>query len=160
MSAPVKSKRGIATTLKAACAKTGLSMHKVQIAKEAGCDAFKANGRIDCDLLLKFVDSQPQSSDEGEIDFYEERARDLRITRMLKEQTYQERAKQLVSMDEVNRILSDAFLPVRQRIMSLPSIANLCNPTDPAFARKALQVFADESWPLLRAELDKAKNAS
>lgn len=55
----------------------------------------------------------------------------------------------------MHRVIGNAFLPVRQRLLSLPAICNLCNPTDPAFARRALSVWVDESLPILRAEIGK-----
>lgn len=47
--------------------------------------------------------------------------------------------------------------PVRQRLLAMPGVMGpRCNPTDPAFAQRALIQWLDETLPLLRTEITKA----
>lgn len=85
---------GTATTLGAARSITGLSMATIRAAKDRGCRAFTANGRIDCDELMKFVETMPELP-EHLLDLQLERAKDIRASRLLKEQRLKEREKQL-----------------------------------------------------------------
>lgn len=61
---------------------------------------------------------------------------------------------ELVKLDEVQRLISRVLLPIRQRLNALPAeCASQVNPTDPVFARQALQRWVDESLPMIRAKL-------
>lgn len=97
-----KPKRRIASTMAAAAAMTKLPMGEIRRAKASGCSAFKANGRIDCDLLVEFVATMPEV-DGSEPDYFVERARDIRANRMLKEQKFQERGKLLWPIEKIKR---------------------------------------------------------
>ena len=67
--------------------------------------------------------------------------------------------KQLVPLADIEAILTESFLPIRQRFLALPSeMCNRCNPTDPQFARAALQEWADEAMRLIRVQLPQPKN--
>jgi len=55
---------------------------------------------------------------------------------------------------EVQTIMRDCLLPVRQRLMALPSeVCNRANPTDPQLARDALQRWVDDAMPIIRNKL-------
>lgn len=61
---------------------------------------------------------------------------------------------ELVKLDEVQRLISRVLLPIRQRLNALPAeCASQVNPTDPVFARAALQRWVDESLPMIRSKL-------
>src|ERR1043166_9463372 len=49
----------LAKSMRAAESLTGLPPHVIQNAKSNGCQAFKANGTVNCDELLEFVAIQP-----------------------------------------------------------------------------------------------------
>lgn len=72
----------------------------------------------------------------------------------LREIEVAEKRAQLVDLAEVQVMVRDALLPVSQRLRALPGeVAHRCNPTDPQFARAALQVWVDTSLPLIRSQL-------
>jgi len=80
--------------------------------------------------------------------------------RKLLEKENAEKDGTLVEMEAVQRLITDAMLPVRQRFMALPNeAASRCNPSDPTFARDALQRWVDDSLPLIREKLPKGKEA-
>lgn len=85
----------------------------------------------------------------------------IRLTRAdadLREMERAERAGELVAMSEVVRLYTECLLPIRQRLLALPSeCATRTNPTDPQFSRQALQAWADEALTLIRKDLPKAK---
>jgi hypothetical protein len=98
-SKPKSKKIGIATTLAAAATITGLSATTIQACKAAGCRAFQANGRIDCDALIEFAATLPDTGDAP--DYALERAKKMRADRMLKEQQFKERDKMLWPIEKV-----------------------------------------------------------
>lgn len=76
--------------------------------------------------------------------------------RMLLEMEVKERGAELVKMSEVEKVLTDTLLPVRQRLLALPAeAAARCNPSDPQFAREALQRWVDDSLPAIRDKFKK-----
>lgn len=65
-----------------------------------------------------------------------------------------EKRRDLIPLAEVQAIVREAFLPVRQRFLALPAeLCNRVNPTDPQFAREGLQHWVDEALRLVREEL-------
>jgi phage terminase Nu1 subunit (DNA packaging protein) len=49
------------------------------------------------------------------------------------------------------------LLPLRQALDALPgTMGHRCNPTDPKFAERALELWVKEQLPSLRAEVEKA----
>lgn len=50
---------GIAASLTAASAVTGLSYRAIQAAKNAGCPHVKPSGRVNCDALLRWLGDNP-----------------------------------------------------------------------------------------------------
>jgi hypothetical protein len=95
-----KKKLGIAKTMKAASAITGISLSRVRSAAAHGCKAFRSNGTVDCEALVDFIATMP---DEGPIDIDLEKARLMRANRMLKEQEHDERAKVLWPIEVVRQ---------------------------------------------------------
>lgn len=84
------------------------------------------------------------------------RAREAMANAKLKEDVLAEREGVLVEMAEVERLYGEALIPVRQRLLSMPAeCATRANPTDPQFAREALQRWVDEALPIIREKLPK-----
>jgi hypothetical protein len=52
--------RGIAASMRGASALTGFSFRAVQAAKNGGCTAFLANGRVNCDALVEWLSEHPE----------------------------------------------------------------------------------------------------
>lgn len=91
-------------------------------------------------------------------DLDHERTLETREKRIALERENAEKAGELVSMEEVTRLYTEAMLPWRQRLLALPGeCAARCNPSDAQFAREALQRWVDESLPLIREQLPKGK---
>ena len=90
----------------------------------------------------------------GELDA--EKTRETRARADLLEMERKEKQGELVSMSEVERLYTEALLPVRQRFLALPAeAATRCNPTDPQCAREALQQWVDDALPMIRERLPK-----
>jgi phage terminase Nu1 subunit (DNA packaging protein) len=86
------------------------------------------------------------------------RVRLAKVDADLAELEFSERAGNLVSMEEVQQLFSESLQPVRQRLLALPAeCATRANPTDPQFARQALQEWVDQSLPMIREQLPKRK---
>lgn len=86
----------------------------------------------------------------------EEQTREASARADLLELERAEKRRELVPLAEVQTMISDALLPVRQRFLAAPAeLCNRANPTDPQFAREAIQHWVDESLRLIRDELPK-----
>lgn len=87
-----------------------------------------------------------------------ERTRESKARADLLERERAELDKVTVRLDEVQKMLSEAMLLVRQRFIALASeCANRCNPVDPKLARDALQRWSDDALAAIRSELPKVK---
>jgi hypothetical protein len=87
-----------------------------------------------------------------------ERIREVRARADLLEMERLEKKRVLVSLAEVQKMIRDAHIPVRQRFIALPSeMANRCNPTDPKLARDALQQWSDSAMAMVHTELPEPK---
>jgi hypothetical protein len=87
-----------------------------------------------------------------------ERIRETSARADLLELERQEKQRDLVPLAEVQQLISDAFLPVRQRLMALPAEqCARCNPSDPQLARESLDRWLTDSLPLIRSALPKPK---
>lgn len=85
-----------------------------------------------------------------------EKTRETRARADLLEMERKQKQGELVPMSEVDRLYTDALLPVRQRFLALPAeAATRCNPTDPTCAREALQQWVDDALPMIREKLPK-----
>ncbi len=84
------------------------------------------------------------------------RARRLKAEEEAKLLAFERREKErdLVPLAEIQALIRDSFLPVRQRLMALPSeMSARCNPSDPQLAREALDRWLTDSLPIIRAGL-------
>lgn len=85
-----------------------------------------------------------------------EQIRLLKADAELKEMDLHQQRKELVQMADVQTLLTEMLLPIRQRWLALPAeCCAMVNPSDPQFAREALQRWVDESLPLVRSGLPK-----
>lgn len=86
-----------------------------------------------------------------------EKVRETRERANLLELERAELEKRLVPLDQVQAMISNTLLPVRQRLLALPSEACArANPEDPLLAREALQTWVDDSLPVIRAGIVEA----
>jgi hypothetical protein len=118
MKKPLKKsiKLGIATTMKAAVSITGLPIEILKTLQANGSKAFKANGRVDCDMALEEASHLPQSPSSA--NYHVEQALKMRADRMLREQLYQERAKELWPRVEVKRVWFRNVIAAKTKIYS------------------------------------------
>jgi hypothetical protein len=83
-------------------------------------------------------------------DLQAEKAREVRLRSDHLELQIAAQNEDLVSMDRAKEMVTSMFLPVRQRLLSLPeAMAARVNPTDPVFARMALEEWVETSFQLL-----------
>jgi phage terminase Nu1 subunit (DNA packaging protein) len=89
-----------------------------------------------------------------------ERIRETRARADLLEMERREKERDLVPLAEVDEMIRNTHLPVRQRLMALPSeMCSRCNPSDPQLAREALDRWVTDSLPKLRAAIEKVKTS-
>jgi DNA transposition AAA+ family ATPase len=92
----------------------------------------------------------------GDLDF--ERTRNERAAASLRELELAQKKAELVPMSEAQQLYTLALLPIRQRLLAMPSeICTRVNPTDPQFARAQAQVWVDETLATIREQLPKGK---
>lgn len=108
-------KLGIAQTQQAAVSITRLPWQVVQAVKAAGSKAFKANGRIDCDLLMDDAAMLPPVEGAA-VDFHTEKALDMRANRLLKTQKWEERAKLLRPIEEFKRAVFKNVIACKSKL--------------------------------------------
>ena len=90
-----------------------------------------------------------------------ERIRETRARADLLELERAEKQRDLVPMAEAEAATTSSLLPIRQRLIALPSEASTrCNPTDPQLAREALERWLADSLPMIRAGMVKAEKGS
>ena len=96
-------KHGIAKNQKAAASRLGVSPLEIKRALDAGCEAFRTNGSVDCDSVLVWLAANPEKEGEHSeaLNLHLERAKDIRATRMLKEQKFQEKGKLLWPIEKI-----------------------------------------------------------
>lgn len=95
---------GTSKNHKAAASLTKLPPHEIKRAVDAGCPAFKKNGSVDCDVLVKWITDNPPAVETDEtLNIHVERAKDIRANRMLKEQKFAEKGKTLLPVELVKR---------------------------------------------------------
>lgn len=98
-------------------------------------------------LFAHFRTKQTATADYNRAKIAESLERTLALKR-----TRLERDGVLVELAEVQRLYGEALMPIRQRLLALPNeAASRCNPTDPECARRALQLWLDDSLPMIRA---------
>lgn len=76
-------------------------MSVIKSSQDAGCKAFKANGRVDVDMLVEFVATMPKVVNVA--DFQVEKALEKRAVRMLKEQEYAKRSGELRPITDIRK---------------------------------------------------------
>ena len=90
-----------------------------------------------------------------------ERIRETRARADLLELERAEKQRDLVPMAEAEAATTSALLPIRQRLMALPSEASTrCNPSDPQLAREALDRWLADSLPMIRDGIKASKGGN
>jgi hypothetical protein len=86
----------------------------------------------------------------------EEQEKETRARRKLLEERLRVSKRELVPLEEAADMIRRMLLPARQRLLGAPAeLASRCNPSDPEFARRALQQWSDESLRYCGGEIEK-----
>ena len=110
---------GTAKNHKAAAAITKLPPHEIKRAVDSGCGAFRKNGSVDCDALVKWLtENPPQVETDSTLNIHVERAKDIRANRMLKEQKFQEKSKLLLPVDKVRHCWFRNVISAKMKLYS------------------------------------------
>lgn len=124
---PIQRKRSkqpadVVLNMTAAALKTGQRPEAIQAAKNAGCQAFKANGRIHCNDLVAWLDAHPEVT-EGLADMPDarrEKALLLQTERRNAEVDLAKTLRHLVSLDEVTAPLIGLGKTIVSRMLLIP----------------------------------------
>lgn len=91
-------------------------------------------------------------------DLKAEKTRETRERANLLELERMEKEGELMPVEEAQKLIRNAFVPVRQRLLALPSeAATRANPSDPVLSRTVLQQWVDDSLVLIRESIPEAK---
>jgi hypothetical protein len=113
---PTKKELGTVSNLSAAEARTRLTRSTIVRCRDAGCEAFKPNGRIDCDALLKFAETLPDLADDDAVDYGLERAKKMRAERNLKEVQVAKLRGTLIDREKYVRFFTASILSCKFKL--------------------------------------------
>lgn len=142
--------KAIQWTLETAAREFGVSRETIKKGlTEAGASIKKGRG-------ASFTTKQIVAAIFGDIKH--ERFLKTREERTLLELERKQKEGDLIEMDAATDLITRAFLPVRQRLLSLPTeMAARCNPTDPVFAQQALDAWTDRAMKQIQAGISNGK---
>jgi len=111
---------GMASNFKACAAQTGLPLQAVHAAKDNGCPAWKANGRIDCDVLVAwYAEHQDILEKFSKVPNIEvEKALLVRARRLDMEQRTAIRGEKLVTVAVIRRDVGKMILSAKGQLTS------------------------------------------
>lgn len=115
---PGSKKLGTAKNMTAAANLTALKEATVQAARDAGCPAFKANGNVNCDELLRYVSEHPdllnEEEDAGELSKAREEVLRIRADRKMREHKLKVAKDKVISRAEIATRLQNVGMAQRQ----------------------------------------------
>jgi len=89
----------------------------------------------------------------------DERRREAALRTSLLEIDLAERRGDLIGMERAQKMIGEALLPLRQKILAMPNnIAAETNPSDVDHARQALQRWVDAFFPAMRKAMKPTKS--
>lgn len=135
----------------------GIPMPILQWAKAEGCQAFQpGQARIYLDKLLPWIMTRMTRSESGEAD----ETKDEIEKRLAKakadneELKFLEDSKQLVRLSTAIQMICEPIDIIRQEMQIMPATqAPLCNPSDPIFAREALEEWRRQAMKSMNDKL-------
>ena len=130
----------------------GIPKSELRDAKRQGCDGFR-NSRVQMDEVCRWIFSRRRDAQrtDGIGSLEDEQARQAKWRADLLELETREKEGELVNLSEVQVMLRDSLLPIRQRLLALPTECDTrANPSDPAHARAALQIWVDSALSRIR----------
>ena len=130
---------------------TGIPIAQIKRAKRAGAKCFAKDGRPCLYPLLKWIFEVGLEKSDSFDTIETAKMRDLNASAALKESKMKERSGALVQLGDAEKAIRETLLPVRQRLLAMPGeVAHLCNPADPAHARKALEMWTEANMAIMQ----------
>lgn len=116
----IMKKLGVAPSLTAAANITQYPESVIATAREQGCEAFRANGDTDCDMLKEWLINHPEILEAAakEVNYSIEEALKMRADRMLKEHKLAEAVRKVIPVDEMKRTLTKNVIAAKSRLQS------------------------------------------
>lgn len=136
----------------------GIPVSVLSWAKAEGCPAFEAGqSRVFLDKLLPWLMSRMQritdGSREESLDDIEKRLQKAKADN--EELKFLEDSKQLIRLDQAIEMLCEPVEIIRQELQVMPATqAALVNPSDPVFAREALEEWRRQAMKSMDDRLD------
>lgn len=117
-----RKKSKIALNLSAAAARIGQPVMAAKMAKDAGCEAFKPNGRIDLPQLTAWLDRHPEIIEavKNLPDAKAEKALTLRIDRQRAEVAFERELGSLISVADLTPALLSLGKTIAGRLLLIP----------------------------------------
>ncbi len=110
--------------------------------------------------LLRFYREKAQTADLRSDKLRADTVRSQEEAAMTKVERLQKEAR-LLDADLVERKIADVLLPIRERLIGMPStLAAQCNPADPRLAFQALDRWVRSGWKELREGYTKTQAAA
>jgi hypothetical protein len=135
---------------------TGFPLRELKRAKRMNCPAFSRDGGVNLYPLLQWFFGP--GSKRPVVDLEKAKERDSLASAALKELEYKEKSGQLVPSEFVEKALRETLLPVRQRLLAMPSeLAHNANPADPQHARKAAESWLEINLPIMQEPKQEGK---
>lgn len=102
----------------AASAVTGLDREIVTAAKDAGCEAFRSRGDVDCDALMEWLEEHPEiAAQTGVINKVLEEALKVRAQRRMVEHKLDEAKRRVIPVDEVKRTYTRSVMAAKSKLL-------------------------------------------
>jgi hypothetical protein len=136
------------------CALTGLTDRRHRQLAKDGYFPPPVKGQYQVGPTLAGMFRYYRETREARDALRDEKVRETRARADLFEIEKRVKEKELVPLDEAKSVLTATLSHVRSRFVALPAeMAARTNPTDPAFARKALEQWRDEALKICREKI-------
>lgn len=154
---PTQKREEITFDSLASCsASTGVPIGALRKGKRL-CPAAFPGSRVKFLAFVEWWFSQDQSC---EIDYAALKAKKMALENDALEMDLADRHGDTIRMEDAKQLIRNSLMPVRQRLVALPAeMAHRCNPSDPGFARKALEGWRTEAMEFCRVETMKEQPA-
>jgi hypothetical protein len=154
--------RVVYSSIAEASLETGIPEVKFKIAKKNECPCFQQDG---CVNLIEFLRWQNEHENDEYLQMEKLRregmAREAAAKGEMAERKSKLQKKELITLEEFEAMFRELVMPIRARLLAMPAeCAVLCNPTDPQFARVALDSWVRDNIPKMREAVQKGNSAN
>lgn len=113
---------GIVDSMRAASVRCAIPVEILKAVKRTGSNAFRPNGRVDCDAVMDYLKQHPelQSHQDDELSYEREKTLHERAKRQIAENRLALQTGELVRVKRVEMIWSNILLAARDAVLSLP----------------------------------------